>query len=70
MIMNNDIDITLKNKFVYFKSDYWYIISRRFSRGIGLVLMRRCGKNLAVEGCSFWAIFGKTTSVEVQDNCE
>ena len=25
----------------------------RFSRGIGLVLIRRCGKNLAVAGCDF-----------------
>ena len=41
----------------------------RFSSGNELDLTRRCGKNLAVEGCSFWVIFGKTTSVKVQDNC-
>ena len=53
----------------------------RFSRGIGLVLMRRCGKNLAVVGCCFLGyffaitfsyfglVFGVTTSVKVEDNC-
>ena len=29
----------------------------RFPRGIGLVLIRRCGKNLAVAGCGFLGYF-------------
>ena len=53
----------------------------RFSRGIGLVLRRRCEKNLAVEGLRsfgqffaipfryFGLVFEVTTSVKVQDKC-
>ena len=29
----------------------------RFSRGIGIVLIKRCGKNLAVAGCGFLCYF-------------
>ena len=50
----------------------------RFFRRIGLVLMRRCGKNFAVAGYGFFGyflprvplfglVFGVTTSVKVQD---
>ena len=42
----------------------------QFSREIGLVLIRRCGKNLAVAGCGFFGlVFEVTTSVKVKDNC-
>ena len=33
------------------------LLAPRFSRGIGLVLIRRCGKNLAVAGCGFSGYF-------------
>ena len=52
----------------------------QFSRGIGLVLIRRCGKKLAVAGCDFFwlfvailfrcfeLVFEVTTSLKAQDN--